>query len=95
MRENNMYSAVLTVVGKDKPGIIATVTKVLADNNVNIINISQNILEDIFQMIMLIDTENAAISFNELADLLDEKAVEISCQIILQQREIFNAMHRI
>ncbi|MDO5026511.1 MAG: ACT domain-containing protein [Tissierellia bacterium] len=92
---DNSYSAVLTVVGEDKPGIIAEVTSVLADHKVNVINISQNILKDIFQMIMLIDTTGASISFKDLSKELDKKADQINCQIRLQQREVFTSMHRI
>ncbi len=95
MTETNRYTAVCTVVGTDKPGIIAEVTRIFADNDVNIVNISQTILEDLFQMVMLIDTKNSKIGFLELADILDEKGKEIACQIILQEREVFSAMHRI
>lgn len=89
------YTAVLTVVGIDKPGIIANVTTILADNNVNVINITQTILKDIFQMIMLIDTSSCSVSFKELSDKLDDKSEQIGCQIRLQQREVFTSMHRI
>lgn len=89
------YTAVLTVVGIDKPGIIANVTTILADNNVNVINITQNILKDIFQMIMLIDTSSCSVSFKELSNKLDDKSEQIGCQIRLQQREVFTSMHRI
>lgn len=89
------YTAVVTVVGRDKPGIISAVTGVLANCNVNIINISQTIIQDIFQMIMLIDSSQATVSFRDLGDDLTEKGREISCQIILQQRDVFTAMHRI
>lgn len=89
------YTAVLTVVGIDKPGIIANVTTILADNNVNVINITQTILKDIFQMIMLIDTSSCSVSFKELSNKLDDKSEQIGCQIRLQQREVFTSMHRI
>lgn len=89
------YTAVLTVVGIDKPGIISNVTAILAENNVNVINITQTILKDIFQMIMLVDTDKCRVSFKELSDKLEEKLKEINCQIRLQQREVFTSMHRI
>lgn len=95
MNELNKYTAVLTVVGSDKPGIIADVTRILADNNINIVNISQTILEDLFHMFMLVDTSNSKIGFLELADKLEEKGKELACQIILQEREVFSSMHRI
>lgn len=95
MQTNTNYTAVLTVVGKDKPGIISEVTRVLADKNVNVINITQDILQDIFQMIMLVDTTNANVSFKDLVSSLEAKGKEINCQIILQQSEVFTSMHRI
>lgn len=95
MKELNKYTAVITVVGTDKPGIIYAVTGVLAKKNVNIINISQNIMEDMFQMVMLIDTDTSDAAFEEIAKDLEIKGQEISCQIRLQSREVFTAMHRI
>lgn len=91
----NNYTAVVTVVGSDKPGIIAEVTGILAKENVNICDISQTVVQDVFNMIMLIDTTDAEISYENLSEEFEKAEKELSCQIILQKREVFSAMHRI
>ena len=90
-----MKKAIITVVGKDTVGIIARVCVFLAENNVNILDISQTILQDFFTMIMIVDMNEANVSFTELREqlgLLGQKhGVVISCQ----HEEIFQYMHRI
>mgnify|MGYP003290598714 CR=1 FL=1 len=87
--------AIVTVVGKDTVGIIAKVCVFLAENQVNILDISQTILQDFFTMIMIVDMNEANVSFTELREqlgLLGQKhGVVISCQ----HEEIFQYMHRI
>ena len=87
--------AILTVLGKDKAGIIATVSTVLAQNNVNIEDISQTVMQGYFTMIMLINLENSKVSFSELVELTNKKGEEIGVKIILQHEDIFNSMHRV
>ncbi len=87
--------AILTVLGKDKSGIIAKVSTLLAENNINIEDISQTIMQGFFTMIMLVNLENSKISFSKLVSLADEAGEEIGVKIILQHEEIFNAMHRV
>ena len=87
--------AILTVLGKDKAGIIATVSTVLAQNNVNIEDISQTVMQGYFTMIMLIKLENSKVSFSELVELTNKKGEEIGVKIILQHEDIFNSMHRV
>lgn len=87
--------AIVTVIGKDKVGIIAGVSKVLSDNRVNILDISQTILQEYFTMIMLVDFTESKISFSEVQKLLDNIGKELGVSIIMQQEEIFNAMHKI
>lgn len=94
-KDKSAYTAVVTVVGMDKPGIIYGVTEVLARHHVNIRDISQTIIQDVFNMIMLVDTSGADIDFGDLAEALDERAEEIGCHIMLQQRDVFVEMHRI
>ena len=87
--------AVVTVVGKDKTGIISKVSTFLAEKQVNILDISQTILEDYFAMIMIVDITN---STKKLADLAEEcKAMgeKIGMSVHLQHEDIFNAMHSI
>ena len=87
--------AIVTVIGKDKVGIIAQVSTVLAENMVNILDISQTILQEYFTMIMLVDLSGMKISFSELNKKLDEKGKTIGLQIKIQREEVFKAMHQV
>ena len=87
--------AIVTVIGKDKIGIIAQVSAVLAENMVNILDISQTILQDYFTMIMLVDLKKMKISFSELNEKLNEKGKIIGVQIKIQREEVFKAMHHV
>ncbi len=87
--------AVLTVIGRDRVGIIARVTKLLADYNVNIEDISQTILKDIFNMIMMVDFSEIQGTLEELRGDLDILGRDLGVSIILQQTAIFDSMHRI
>ncbi len=90
-----MKKTVITVVGKDTVGIIAKVCTYLADNNVNILDISQTIVQDYFNMMMIVDANNSAKEFGVLADELEELGKQIGVQIKMQSEDIFNIMHRI
>ncbi len=87
--------AVITVIGCDKIGIIAGVSHILADNKVNILDISQTIMQDIFTMIMLVDISQLDTDYANLSDQLENKGKEIGLSIRIQREDIFNAMHRI
>ena len=87
--------AVVTVVGKDKTGIIAKVSALLAEKGVNILDISQTILQDYFAMIMLVDLSGAKKELSALATECAEMGKNIGMSIHLQHEEIFNAMHRV
>lgn len=87
--------AIVTVIGKDKIGIIAQVSGLLAENDVNILDISQTILQGNFTMIMLVDLQAVKVSFSQLSEKLSEKGKTISTQILIQREEVFNAMHNI
>ena len=87
--------AILTVIGQDKSGIIASVSTMLAEKKINIEDISQTIMQGCFTMIMLIDLSNATLSFAELVKEAEELGNQIGVQIILQHKDIFKAMHRI
>jgi ACT domain-containing protein len=87
--------AIITVIGKDKVGIIAGVSTVLADNNVNILDITQTTLQDVFTMIMLVDISAATVSFSELSEKLENKGWEIGLSVRIQHEDIFNSMHSI
>ncbi len=87
--------AVLTVFGKDKPGIIAKVSGALADKNVNIEDISQTILSGNFTMLMHTDISNCTVALAELADEMKALGEKIGVSIHIQHEDIFNAMHKI
>ncbi|NLC12216.1 MAG: ACT domain-containing protein [Firmicutes bacterium] len=87
--------AVITVVGCDKIGIIASITAVLAKTQVNILDISQTIMQNIFTMVMLVDLSKLNCDFAHLGELLQEVGKELGVDIRLQREEIFTSMHRI
>lgn len=87
--------AVITVIGKDRVGIIAGVSDILAQCNVNILDISQTIMQDLFTMIMLVDITKACSGFAELSANLETKGQELGVEIRIQHEDIFNSMHRI
>ena len=87
--------AVITVLGKDRVGIIARVSTVLAVNQVNVLDISQTILQDYFTMIMLAEFDNEKIGIPELAEQLNAVGAEMGLQIRVQHEAIFSAMHRV
>lgn len=87
--------AVLTVVGKDKTGIIAKVSGFLAERNVNILDISQTILSDYFAMIMLVDLSESKTELAVLADECAEMGKKIGMSIHVQHEAVFNAMHSV
>ena len=86
---------VLTIVGKDKGGITAKVTNALADMNINIININQNIMQGFFNMVLIADMEGANVTLAEAREVMVKLGEEIGVEIRLQSEEIFTAMHRI
>ena len=88
-------NAIVTVIGKDKVGIIAAVCIKLAEMNVNVLDISQTILDGKFTMVMAVDAANANVGFEELAAQLRELGEGMELSISIQREEIFDAMHRI
>jgi len=94
-KEIIMSKAVITVVGKDTVGIIAKVCTYLADNQVNILDISQTIVQGYFNMMMIVDTNASKKEFKTLSEELVKLGEEIGVVISLQKEEIFNMMHRI
>ncbi|MBR4695551.1 MAG: ACT domain-containing protein [Selenomonadaceae bacterium] len=86
---------VVTVVGKDRVGIIAMVSQILAENNVNILSINQNIMDGFFNMILLAEISESKIKLTELQKILKERGEEINVQIKAQHEDIFNVMHQV
>jgi ACT domain-containing protein len=90
-----MKKTIITVVGKDTVGIIAKVCTYLANNRVNILNISQTIVEDYFNMMMIAGLNDSAKEFTQIADELEQIGAEIGVIVKCQREEIFDSMHRI
>ena len=90
-----MSKVIITVVGKDTVGIIAKVCTYLEGKQVNILDISQTIVQDYFNMMMIADMEHATGSFAEVATELEKVGEEIGVAIKCQREEIFTKMHRI
>ena len=86
---------IVTVVGKDRVGIIASVTKILADNNVNILSINQNILNGFFNMILFAEASESSIQLVDLQKKLREQGESIGVEIKTHHQDIFDAMHKI
>lgn len=87
--------AIVTVVGKDRVGIIAEVCTLLAECGVNILDINQTVMQDFFTMSMLVDTAQAAIGFDTLVEHLSKKGEEMGMKIRINREDLFNAMHKI
>lgn len=90
-----MEKTIITIVGKDVTGIIAKSSTFLYNHNINILDIAQTIVQDIFNMMMVVDTSKMDIRFDQLVDGLNGLAREIGVDIRCQKEEIFNMMHRI
>lgn len=90
-----MKKTIITVVGKDTVGIIARVCTYLADNQINILDISQTIVQDYFNMMMIVDTNRTDKDFGEMVRDLEQLGESIGVIIKCQKEEIFNQMHRI
>ena len=94
MAEISSSRIVITVLGKNRPGIVAGVTRVLGEANVDIRDITQSIIEDIFTMTMLVDLGDS-VDFSELKGTLDGLSEKLGVQINLQREEVFRFMYRL
>lgn len=90
-----MNKTIITVVGKDSVGIIAKVCTYLAENELNILDISQTIVDGYFNMMMIVDFKQDKKDFTTVSEELEKVGEEMGCIIHLQREEIFNKMHRI
>lgn len=86
---------IVSVIGRDRTGIIAGVTTVLAQSGANILDISQSVMEDFFVMIMMVDISGTGISLAELKQRLHDKGEEMGLRIDAQHEDVFKYMHRI
>ena len=90
-----MSKAIITVLGADRVGIIAAVSTYLAEKNVNILDISQTTMQDVFTMIMMVDTSNSNENFDVIYTDFKKMSEELGVQIQIQAADIFNSMHKI
>ncbi len=87
--------AVVTVIGADKPGIVAGITSVLARHNVNIVDISQTVVRGIFSMIMIVDLSTSSISLPELREELVAEGKKLGVEVAVNHINVFKAMQRV
>jgi len=87
--------AIITVLGSDKPGIIARVSACLYEHNLNILDITQTILSGYFTMVMMVDLSGMTCSFTEMTEALTHLGHDMGLEIRMQRNEIFDAMHRL
>ena len=87
--------AIVSVFARDAKGITAYITGLLAENEINILDISQTLMQGYFTMIMLVDLADCPLAFDALAALLQEKGAERELAVHIQRQDIFDAMHRI
>lgn len=87
--------AIVSVIGMDKVGIIAQTSQLLAECGVNVLDLSQTVMQDYFTMIMLVDLQQATVSFSEISQKLSQKGEQIGTVMRIQRENIFNAMHRL
>lgn len=90
-----MNRTIITVIGKDRVGIIARVCTFLAENDINILDINQSIVQGFFNMMMIVDAQNASKDFSTLVEEIEKVGDELGVKIKMQHEDIFNIMHRI
>ena len=91
----NSNNGIITVLGKDKVGIIAEVCVYLSKNGINVLDISQTIVQGYFNMMMIVDMKNGVTSFEEIHAGLTELGEKIGVEIKIQHESIFDSMHRV
>ena len=90
-----MNRTIITVIGKDRVGIISKVCAYLAENDINVLDINQSIVQGFFNMIMIVDAQNAKKDFAVLNSDMEKISEELGVKIKMQHEDIFNVMHRI
>lgn len=93
--KNKTTRAVIAVIGKDTVGILAKVTEICAKANVNVMDVSQTIMQDLFAMTMLADITESTVPFSDFSDSLKALGGEMKLQIHVMHEDIFNSMHRV
>jgi ACT domain-containing protein len=92
---NSSTRIIVTVIGQDQVGIIASVATILADARANIVDISQTLMGSMFTMVMMVDIQDITLSFDELKHRLNARGEEMSLRIDAQREDVFKFMHRV
>ncbi len=87
--------AVITVLGKDTVGILAKISAVCAEHSVNVMEVTQSVMQDLFAMIMMVDLKGSSIPFSELSEKLTTEGEKMGLKVHVMHEDIFNSMHRI
>ena len=87
--------AVVTVIGKDTVGILHKVSGICAEYNVNVIEVTQSVLQDMFAMVMLVEIDKSTLGFNALSEKLEKVGEESKTKVHIMHEDIFNSMHKI
>jgi ACT domain-containing protein len=87
--------AVITVIGKDTVGILARISTTCAEHQINIIEVTQSVMQDLFVMIMLVDISKSKIPFTEFADQMSKSGDDMGLSVRAMHEDIFNSMHRV
>lgn len=95
MAEQSANRIVITVLGKNRPGIVAAITRVLGEASVDIRDITQSIVDGIFTMTMLADLTGAELTFAEVQEKLDQAGKEIGVEVQVQREDVFDFMYRL
>ena len=95
LRGGENMRAVITVIGKDMVGILAKISAICAENDVNVMEVTQSVLQDLFAMIMLVDISKCKVPFSELSDRLNGVGKDMNLAVHVMHEDIFNSMHRI
>ena len=92
---NSSNKAVITVIGKDMVGILAKVTEICAKSGVNVLEVTQSILQDLFAMVMLVDMSGSSVDVAALSSEMDRLGDQMGLRIHVMHEDIFNAMHKV
>jgi ACT domain-containing protein len=87
--------AVITVIGKDMVGILAQISSICAKNQVNVLEVTQSVLQEFFAMIMLVDISKCAVPLSSLSDELNDTGSKMNLTVHVMREDIFNSMHHI
>lgn len=92
---NSSNKAVITVIGKDMVGILAKVTEICAKSSVNVLEVTQSILQDLFAMVMLVDMSGSSVDVAALSSEMDRLGDQMGLRIHVMHEDIFNSMHKV